>query len=64
MRAQAANNRTECWDPNGGVRDRTKIPELPETKLPTKEYSVEELMAPAAYVAEDALLDISGKGGP
>ena len=59
MRAQAANNRTECWDPNGGVRDRTKIPELP-----AKEYSVEVLMAPAAYVAEVALLDISGMGTP
>jgi hypothetical protein len=31
-------------------------PELPETKPPTKEYTLERPMAPAAYVAEDGLV--------
>ena len=31
-------------------------PELPGTKPPTKEYTLEGPMAPATYVAEDSLV--------
>jgi hypothetical protein len=38
-------------------------PELPGTEPPTKE-NMEGPMAPAAYVAEDGLVHISGRSGP
>ena len=42
---------------NEGARERTEGTEgaCSRTKPPTKEYNMEGLMAPAAYVAEDGL---------
>ena len=40
--------------------NQTDPPELPETTLPTKEYTLEGRIARAAYVAEDVIVGKKG----